>query len=70
MRVVKPGDVRHGFEGQWHCQKCGCVWEMETGDKKPAYMSDQRDGDAWHMPCPTCKTETYRAAPRGGWYDR
>lgn len=70
MRITKPGEIRHGFEGEWRCHRCGCTWEMDTNDTKPAYMSDQRDGDAWHMPCPTCKNQTYRAVPRATDYHR
>lgn len=33
---------------------------MDTTDPKPKQSTDQRDGDAFHMPCPTCKREIYR----------
>lgn len=64
MRVTKPGDTRMGFEGKWACNRCGCEWEMEATDPKPKQSTDQRDGDAFHMPCPTCKEEVYRDIPR------
>ncbi len=70
MRVIKPGDLRFGYEGKWTCQRCGCEWVMDQSDPKPAQSSDQRDGDAFHMPCPTCKTEVWRNVPHGQDYYR
>lgn len=70
MRIITQGAERFGFEGIWTCERCGCKWQMDSSDTKPALMSDQRDGDGFHMPCPTCKTEVYRNIPRDGRYLR
>ena len=68
MRIIKDGDLRFGFEGIWTCERCGCQWEMDQSDPKPKQSSDQRDGGAFHMPCPTCKTEVYRSIPDANSY--
>ena len=60
MRIINKGSEKLGFEGKWKCQTCNCEWEMSSGDEKPESISD-RDGFAFHMPCPTCKREVYRA---------
>lgn len=71
MRITKQGDTRVGFEGTWSCEKCGCQWEMDKTDKAPAQSHDQRDGGAFHMPCPMCKTEVWRHIPDPtGYYSR
>jgi len=48
MKIIKQGNNKQGFEGVWTCNWCGCVWEMDSTDPKPAYSSDQRDGTALH----------------------
>ena len=70
MRIVTPGEIKHGFEGPWECTDCGCQWVMDATDPKPAQSSDQRDGGSFHMPCPTCKREVYRRIPRSPQYGR
>ena len=57
MRIIKPGDLSQGWEGQWTCPHCSCVWELdgtESGAMVPRFTSDQRDGDYFSTTCPTC----------------
>lgn len=63
MRITKPGDTRVGFEGQWAWGEGGREWEMDKSDKAPAQSHDQRDGGAFHMPCPSCKETVWRHIP-------
>ncbi len=60
MEITKRGSVKSGFEGKWSCIHCKSEWTMNSGDQQPQFISD-RDGNAYHMPCPVCKAETYRA---------
>lgn len=62
MEIIKRGKIKSGFEGKWTCVRCGSEWTMSSGDHEPDYIRD-RDGTAFHMPCPVCKTEAYRAVP-------
>jgi len=68
MRVTKQGNLLFGYEGKWTCQRCGCEWEMDKTDPKPKQSSDQRDGDAFYMNCPTCNTVVWRNIPNAGSY--
>lgn len=65
MRITKRGEINHGYEGQWNCPRCHCSWEMDETDPKPAQSSDQRDGDAYHRPCPTCNHDVWRQVNKG-----
>jgi hypothetical protein len=64
MKIIRQGIVGSLYVGVWTCQHCGCKWSMDASDPQPARINDQRDGDAFHMPCPTCKKEVYRGIPR------
>jgi transcription elongation factor Elf1 len=53
--------------GEFTCQDCDSVLQVETADLTPA--PDSRDGDAYKFTCPVCSHVNWVAAsliPRAG----
>lgn len=56
MKIIREGYVKSNTK-RFHCKKCGCIWEAETGEYEvTSQMAQQHDGiKAYWMICPTCK---------------
>lgn len=57
MKIIKPGCLTDKSVHRGTCQFCGCVIEFERWEAR--FQSDQRDGDALIMKCPTCNREIW-----------
>ena len=54
MKIISPGKNRKPKSHTVECQ-CRCKYSFTAEDAR--WVSDQRDGDAYVVKCPECKTE-------------
>jgi len=59
MKIIRSGKNRKPKSHTVTCQ-CGCKFSFTAADAR--WVSDQRDGDAYVVKCPECKTERWVAA--------
>lgn len=59
MKVLREGRLAEDDIYQGECFHCGAVVEFQR--KEARYVSDQRDGDALVVVCPTCSNEIWTA---------
>jgi predicted RNA-binding Zn-ribbon protein involved in translation (DUF1610 family) len=57
VKILKQGKLAADEVYQGDCNHCGT--EVEFQRKEARYVSDQRDGDALVVECPTCKHEIW-----------
>lgn len=57
IEVTKPGVLPETIKRSGKCNYCGCEFTFTTADAR--YSSDQRDGDALVVPCPTCTRDVW-----------
>ena len=58
MKIIRSGKNRKKKSHTVDC-RCGCKFSFTADDAKLIY--DQRDGDAYKVGCPECKTEHWVA---------
>lgn len=70
MRIVTQGTDPDTVPVQGTCNHCKTTVEFLPHEAKR--HSDQRDGDAYEVQCPTCKRQIWTAVYRGGngYFDR
>ena len=54
MTIIRSGKNRKKKSHAVECN-CGCKFSFTADDAR--WVSDQRDGDAYVVKCPECKTE-------------
>ena len=59
MKIIKSAKDKKPEEVQTECT-CGCVFQFASTEAK--FKADWRDGDAYIVKCPECKTENWVAA--------
>lgn len=59
MKIIKSGKVKKPKEVTTTCN-CGCKFRFAASEAK--FKADWRDGDAYVIKCPECKTENWIAA--------
>ena len=59
MKIIKSGKDKTSKEVQTKCN-CGCVFQFAASEAK--FQADWRDGDAYIVKCPECKSENWVAA--------
>jgi RNase P subunit RPR2 len=62
MRVIRKGALPEKRVYKGVCNHCGTI--VEFAQEEARYVSDQRDGDALVVTCPTCGKEIWSSARR------
>lgn len=57
MKTIRPPKGTKHYE--LTCKNDKCHAKMECAESDLEFKADPRDGDAWVMKCPHCKTETW-----------
>lgn len=59
MKIIKSG-IKKPKEVAVRCHTCGCEFRFAASEAK--LVPDSRDGDAYVIECPECKSENWVAA--------
>lgn len=59
VKIIRQGKLSADEVYQAECNQCGTVLEFQR--KEARFESDQRDGDALVVTCPTCQHEIWTA---------
>ena len=59
MKIIKSGKDKTSKEVQTKCN-CGCVFQFAATEAK--FVADPRDGNAYVVKCPECKSVNWVAA--------
>lgn len=57
MRIIEKGEVPGTKPIECRCQKCKTLFEFLPFEAQ--FVSDQRDGDAYKIACPVCRTDCW-----------
>jgi hypothetical protein len=60
VEILKEGKLPS--ERKHVCICATCSTKFKFAESEANYVSDQRDGDAWAIHCPVCKTGCWIAA--------
>lgn len=61
IKITKPGTLPETRVFGANCRHCGCEFTFNPPDAK--YETDQRDGDFYRIPCPTCGQDCFNHYP-------
>ncbi|MES2463343.1 MAG: hypothetical protein V4671_22440 [Armatimonadota bacterium] len=64
MRITKQGNDRVGYQGKWECEYCGCEWEYDENDERPAQLVRLVNDNVYSLPCPECASMAQRPVPK------
>lgn len=56
MEIIKSGKTKKPKQVTTECD-CGCKFKFAANEAR--YVSDWRDGDAYVIKCPECKSENW-----------
>jgi hypothetical protein len=57
VKIVKPGILPDTIERDGKCNYCKCEFTFTPNDA--ILQTDQREGDYYKLPCPTCAREVF-----------
>lgn len=58
VEIITPGRLKSIKVYETKCKWCGCHFRFQ---RQEARLEDDRDGTALVIPCPTCRTDIWKA---------